>query len=158
VKTYVENSSITTRVDICFIMFLNYTCNLPATIEIRLYRKGTYILKDIHGMDHFCTKLAPPPYNKPRSCVSKIYIHLWGWYGRISYCPYICYFGKNPIKSLGAAPTCKLSMARTSANYIGPFSTNSLISMPATQNNLQYRGWSTKSESGSYDLKTANSE
>jgi hypothetical protein len=39
-------------------------------IEIRLYRKGTYILADIHGMDHFCTTLAPQPYNKPRSCVS----------------------------------------------------------------------------------------
>jgi hypothetical protein len=41
----------------------------------------------------------------------------------------ICYFRKNPQKSLGEAPTCKMSMARTSANYIGPFSTNSLISM-----------------------------
>jgi hypothetical protein len=41
----------------------------------------------------------------------------------------MCYFRKNPQKSLGAAPTCKMSMARTSANYIGPFSTNSLISM-----------------------------
>jgi hypothetical protein len=30
-------------------------------IEIRLYRKGTCILADIHGMDHFCTKIAPPP-------------------------------------------------------------------------------------------------
>jgi hypothetical protein len=87
------------------------------TIEIRLYGKGTYILADIHGMDHFCTKLAPPPYNKPR---------------RISYCTYICYFRKNPQKSLGAAPTCKMAMARTSANYIGPFSTNSLISMVGT--------------------------
>jgi hypothetical protein len=36
---------------------------------------------------------------------------------------------KNPQKSLGAAPTCKMSMARPSAIYIGPFSTNSLISM-----------------------------
>jgi hypothetical protein len=36
---------------------------------------------------------------------------------------------KKSAKSLGAAPTCKLSMARASANYVGPFSTNSLISM-----------------------------
>jgi hypothetical protein len=28
------------------------------TIETRLYRKGTYILADIHGMDHFCTNSA----------------------------------------------------------------------------------------------------
>jgi hypothetical protein len=34
---------------------------------------------------------------------------------------------KKSAKSLGAAPTFELS--RTSANYIGPFSTNSLISM-----------------------------
>jgi hypothetical protein len=27
------------------------------SIEIRLYRKGAYILADIHGMGHFCTKL-----------------------------------------------------------------------------------------------------
>jgi hypothetical protein len=45
------------------------------SIEIRLYRKGAYILADIHGMEHFCTKLMPPPYNKPRSCVSKIYTY-----------------------------------------------------------------------------------
>jgi hypothetical protein len=45
----------------------------------------------------------------------------------------ICYFRKNPQKSLGAAPTCKVSMARTSANYIGPFSTNSLICMGITR-------------------------
>jgi hypothetical protein len=49
-------------------------------IEIRLYRKGIYILADIHGMDHFCTKLAPPPYNKPRSCVST-----WGQHRRSRY-------------------------------------------------------------------------
>jgi hypothetical protein len=36
-------------------------------------RRWAYILADIHGMDHFCTKLAPRPYNKPRSCVSKIH-------------------------------------------------------------------------------------
>jgi hypothetical protein len=47
------------------------------TIEIRLYRKGAYILADIHGMDHFCTKLAPPPYNKPRSCVSIYMVMVW---------------------------------------------------------------------------------
>jgi hypothetical protein len=54
-------------------------------IEARLYRKWIFILADIHGMDHFCTKLAPPPYNKPRSCASKIYIHLWWWYGLVMY-------------------------------------------------------------------------
>jgi hypothetical protein len=54
------------------------------TIEIRLYRKGTYILADIHGMDHFCTKLAPPPYNKPRSCASKIYTSMgMVWFGNV---------------------------------------------------------------------------
>jgi hypothetical protein len=54
-------------------------------IEIRLYRKGTYILADIHGMDHFCTKLAPPPYNKPRSCVSKIHTPMvMVWFGNVS--------------------------------------------------------------------------
>jgi hypothetical protein len=37
-------------------------------------RKGTYILADIHGMDHFRLKLAPQPYNKLESCVSKIHI------------------------------------------------------------------------------------
>jgi hypothetical protein len=40
---------------------------------------------------------------------------------------------KNPQKSLGAAPTCEMSMARTSANYIGPFSTKSLISECGTR-------------------------
>jgi hypothetical protein len=53
-------------------------------IEIRLYRKGTYILADIHGMEHFCTKLAPPPYNKPRSCVSKIHTPMvMVWFGNV---------------------------------------------------------------------------
>jgi hypothetical protein len=44
-------------------------------IEIRqLIEKGPiYILADIHGRDHFCTKLAPQPYNKLESCVSKIH-------------------------------------------------------------------------------------
>jgi hypothetical protein len=52
------------------------------TIELRLYRNGTYILADIHGMDHFCTKLAPPPYNKSRSCVSKIHTPMgMVWFG-----------------------------------------------------------------------------
>jgi hypothetical protein len=52
------------------------------SIEIRLYRKGTYILGDIHGMDHFCTKLAPRPYNKPRSCVSRIHTPMvMVWFG-----------------------------------------------------------------------------
>jgi hypothetical protein len=47
-------------------------------------RKGAYILGDIHGMDHFCTKLAPPPYNKPRSCVSKIYTPMvMVWFGNV---------------------------------------------------------------------------
>jgi hypothetical protein len=54
------------------------------SIEIRLYRKGTYILADIHGMDHFCTKLALPPYNKPRSCVSKIHTPMvMVWFGNV---------------------------------------------------------------------------
>jgi hypothetical protein len=54
------------------------------SIEIRLYRKGTYILADIHGMDHFCTKPAPPPYNKPRSCVSKIHTPMvMVWFGNV---------------------------------------------------------------------------
>jgi hypothetical protein len=48
-------------------------CMIVKFIEIRVYRKGTYILADIHGMNHFGTKLAPRPYNKPRSCVSKIH-------------------------------------------------------------------------------------
>jgi hypothetical protein len=53
-------------------------------IEIRLYRKGTYILADIHGMGQFCTKLAPPPYNKPRSCVSKIHTPMgMVWFGNV---------------------------------------------------------------------------
>jgi hypothetical protein len=53
-------------------------------IEIRLYRKGTYILADIHGMDHFCTKLAPRPYNKPRICVSKIHTPMvMVWVGNV---------------------------------------------------------------------------
>jgi hypothetical protein len=47
-------------------------------------RKGAYILGDVHGMDHFCTKLAPPPYNKPRSCVSKIYTPMaMVWFGNV---------------------------------------------------------------------------
>jgi hypothetical protein len=47
-------------------------------------RKGAYILGDIHGMDHFCTKLAPPPYNKPRSCVSKIHTPMvMVWFGNV---------------------------------------------------------------------------
>jgi hypothetical protein len=60
---------------------------LPAvSIEIRLYRKGTYILAGIHGMDHFCTKLAPPPYTVIRQGVVSVkYIHLWGWYGLVMY-------------------------------------------------------------------------
>jgi hypothetical protein len=54
-------------------------------IEIRLYRKGTYILADIHGMDHFCTKLAPPPYNKLESYVSKIHTPMvMVWFGNVS--------------------------------------------------------------------------
>jgi hypothetical protein len=58
--------------------------SLSETIEIRLYRKGTYILADIHGMDHFCTKLAPPSYNKPRSCVSKIHTPMvMVWFGNV---------------------------------------------------------------------------
>jgi hypothetical protein len=56
----------------------------PHPIEIRLYRKGTYILGDIHGMDHLRTKLAPPPYNKPRSCVSKRHTPMvMVWFGNV---------------------------------------------------------------------------
>jgi hypothetical protein len=29
--------------------------------NLSMNRKGTYILADIHGMDHFCPKLAPQP-------------------------------------------------------------------------------------------------
>jgi hypothetical protein len=48
------------------------------------YRKGTYILADIHGMEHFCTKLAPPPYNKPRCCVSKLHTPMvMVWFGNV---------------------------------------------------------------------------
>jgi hypothetical protein len=51
-------------------------------IEIRLHRKGTYILADIHGMDHFRPKLAPQPYNKLESCVSKIHTPMvMVWFG-----------------------------------------------------------------------------
>jgi hypothetical protein len=54
------------------------------SIEIRLNRKETYILADIHGMDHFYTKLAPPPYNKPRRCVSKIHTPMvMVWFGNV---------------------------------------------------------------------------
>jgi hypothetical protein len=43
------------------------------------------ILADIHDMDYFCTKLAPPPYNKPRrSCVSKINTPMvMVWFGNV---------------------------------------------------------------------------
>jgi hypothetical protein len=42
------------------------------------------ILADIHGMDHLCTKLAPRPYNKPRSCVSKIHTpKVMVWFGNV---------------------------------------------------------------------------
>jgi hypothetical protein len=35
-------------------------------------------------MDHFCTKLALPTYNKPRSCVSKIHTHMvMVWFGNV---------------------------------------------------------------------------
>jgi hypothetical protein len=43
---------------------------------------------------------------------------------------------KKSAKSRGAAPTCELAMPRTSANYTGPFSANSLISMCATGKGL----------------------
>jgi hypothetical protein len=29
--------------------------------NLSINRKGTYILVDIHGMDHLCPKLAPQP-------------------------------------------------------------------------------------------------
>jgi hypothetical protein len=50
--------------------------------NLNINRKWTYLLADIHGMEHFCTKLAPPPYNKPRSCVSKIHTPMV-WYGLV---------------------------------------------------------------------------
>jgi hypothetical protein len=54
------------------------------SIEIRLYRKGTYILADIHGMDHFRPKLTPQPYNKLESCVSKIHTPMvMVWFGNV---------------------------------------------------------------------------
>jgi hypothetical protein len=57
---------------------------LAYTIEIRLYTKGTYILADIHGMDHFRTKLAPQPYNNLESCVSKIHKPMvMVWFGNV---------------------------------------------------------------------------
>jgi hypothetical protein len=47
-------------------------------------RKGTYILADIHGTDHFRTKLAPQPYNKLESCVSKIHTPMVVvWFGNV---------------------------------------------------------------------------
>jgi hypothetical protein len=47
-------------------------------------RRWAYILADIHGMDHFCTKLAPRPYNKPRICVSKIHTPMvMVWFGNV---------------------------------------------------------------------------
>jgi hypothetical protein len=49
------------------------TCVVVYHRNPSINRKGTYILADIHGMNHFCPKLAPQPYNKPESCVSKIH-------------------------------------------------------------------------------------
>jgi hypothetical protein len=47
-------------------------------------RKGTYILADIHGTDHFRTKLALQPYNKFESCVSKIHTPMvMVWFGNV---------------------------------------------------------------------------
>jgi hypothetical protein len=47
-------------------------------------RKGTYILADIHGMDHFRPKLAPQPYNKLQSFVSKIHTPMvMVWFGYV---------------------------------------------------------------------------
>jgi hypothetical protein len=47
-------------------------------------RRWAYILADIHSMEHFCTKLAPRPYNKPRSCVSKIHTPMvMIWFGNV---------------------------------------------------------------------------
>jgi hypothetical protein len=47
-------------------------------------RRWAYILADIHGMEHFCAKLAPRPYNKPRSCVSKIDTPMvMVWFGNV---------------------------------------------------------------------------
>jgi hypothetical protein len=69
-------------VEVLVISFLSQI--LGSFIEIRLYRKLTYILGDIHGMGHFCTELAPPPYNKPRSCVSKIHTPMvMVWFGNV---------------------------------------------------------------------------
>jgi hypothetical protein len=69
--------------------YINYLCvQLYCTGILHrnqsINRKGAYILGDIHDMDHFCTKLAPPPYNKPRSCVSKIYTPMvMVWFGNV---------------------------------------------------------------------------
>jgi hypothetical protein len=47
-------------------------------------RKGIYILAHIHGMDHFCPKLAPQPYNKLESCVSKLHTPMvMVWFGNV---------------------------------------------------------------------------
>jgi hypothetical protein len=47
-------------------------------------RKRAYILAGIHGMDHFCPKLASQPYNKLESCVSKIHTPMvMVWFGNV---------------------------------------------------------------------------
>jgi hypothetical protein len=42
------------------------------------------MLADIQGMDHFCPKLAPQPYNKLENCVSIINTPIViAWFGNV---------------------------------------------------------------------------
>jgi hypothetical protein len=55
-------------------------------IEIRLYRKGTYIYISRHPWHgpFLHETIAPPPYNKPRSCVTKIHTPMvMVWFGNV---------------------------------------------------------------------------
>jgi hypothetical protein len=52
---------------------------------------------------------------------------------------------KKSAKSLGASPTFGFSMVRTPANYIGPFSINSMISMLQAHFSLSELGIITRS-------------
>jgi hypothetical protein len=52
--------------------------------QVRIFIESDYIVADIHGMDHFRTKLAPQPYNKLESCVSKIHTPMvMVWFGNV---------------------------------------------------------------------------
>jgi hypothetical protein len=45
----------------CAMRMLRRYLVAPYHRNLSINRKGTYILADIHGMDHFCPKLAPQP-------------------------------------------------------------------------------------------------